>query len=131
MSQHIWEYGINYRGEPYKNKYTIVYDNKTYYYCKDNSVDELKQIRKSRVDNKSETNPAYVTTEIESKIYKESLLKLEIEKLKCDITCDESTISNYKTNIITLGKSLDVNRRKLNGLQDQLKQIQSIEVLME
>ena len=131
MSQHIWEYGRNYRGEPYKNKYTIVYDNKTYYYCKDNSVDELKQIEKSRVDNKSETNPAYVTTEIESKSYKESLLKFEIEKLKCDITCDESSINNYKTTITMVERRIDGNRRRLNGLQDQLKQIQSIEVLME
>jgi flagellar motility protein MotE (MotC chaperone) len=51
MSKHIYECEKSYYdSKPIKNQYTVVYENKTYYYCKVNGTDELKHFTKANED---------------------------------------------------------------------------------
>jgi hypothetical protein len=48
--------------EPCKNVYTIVYENKSYYYCKVNGCDELQAFRKES-ENKRNYNGEFWSTD--------------------------------------------------------------------
>lgn len=57
MSKKIWEYNTYNDASPLV-KYTVVYENKTYYYCKVSGTDDLRKFEKSNV----ETNDRYLVT---------------------------------------------------------------------
>jgi len=50
MQKCIYELTQDYEGRPIKNKYVVVYENKTYFYCKVYGDDELIAVIKSDID---------------------------------------------------------------------------------
>lgn len=50
MPKYIYEYNITAPKIAYSNQMTIVYENKTYYYCKVNGTGQLYSVPKNQVD---------------------------------------------------------------------------------
>jgi len=95
-----------------KNKHTVVYENKKYYYCKVNGSDELKQIIKERVDDDRYKRffSKSQDTEIYDKELEETLRNKTIAKLNRDIKMYESQLIQMSENITRLNRSIESNR---------------------
>lgn len=50
-NRYIWEFGTN-TLNPYIQKYVVIYENKSFYYCKISGSDELTRFRKPDVESK-------------------------------------------------------------------------------
>lgn len=52
MSKYLWEYISEHDVPAHCNKYTVVYENKSFYYYKVNGTDELKRTAKNNIEPK-------------------------------------------------------------------------------
>ena len=96
MSKFIFDYQTIDVKAPYKNKYTVVYENKTNYYCKVTGSDELKSFSKHYL--KSQYATAFL---IESKSNSELLLDSEIKE----------AMQRYELNTLRIKNNHDIEHR--------------------
>lgn len=125
MSKYIFEYGKTYNRNDnkmiFKSKYTVVYENKTYYYCKANGTDELKRITKSDVDT---ANYGYFSSQkdisdIQAELEKQ-LKMCEIARLKEVIVQNEAHINWRKREIENMQKELESSKTRLEKLESEI-----------
>jgi hypothetical protein len=111
MSKCIYEYSTNWDDIPFKNKYTVVYENKTYCYCKVNGDDTLKIIDKTCIGDDKQYSF------VDKKIDIEQATKTkELHKLNKAINQCKNSIDFYHNQII-------IEESKLQHYTDKLKKM--------
>ena len=118
MEKYLWEIEKDKNDMPCKNKYTIVYENATYVYCKVGGMDELRQFSKEKI-GKQNSNGSYLLTYDGNAVNKEFLdrqkQEAEIRKLKRDIGYRETSID-------MANRTIQRSEKELAELQEKLKQ---------
>lgn len=117
MSKYIYEYEETiHTNDPIKNQYTILYENKSYYYCKVNGSDYLKVFTKSEEDVLDRRGCFWSTSEFNLtetlNAYKEKQRLKKIESIKRNITSAE----NQKNLLLSRLDELNKEYEKLTTL---------------
>lgn len=118
MSKYIWEYLYDSGAAGGCNKYTVVYDNKTYYYCKVNGTDELKKISKEFVYDGSTRYFLSKSPELDKNV-KGFETRREIARLKDKIISCDSCINGHITTTAKLTEEKKIAQETLVKLKDQ------------
>jgi hypothetical protein len=107
MAKKIYEFkkvGYNSK-EPCKNVYAVVYENKTYYYCKVNGRDELEMFRKERENKRSGNGEFWNTDDFD---VNEALQIMKQQKKKEDLNYIETRINYAKRELEALEKEKEL-----------------------
>ena len=123
MGKFLWEVTTGNNRELVKNKYTIVYENKSFVYCKVNGTDELKRFYQNKVDNSDFISKNYILTRDEEKINIEifnrnkklrdmNLLEESIISMKCFRDSDLKKIEAYSKRIKVAEEQLEVLKKE-------------------
>lgn len=116
MSKTIFEYNINQYGQPYKGRFTIVYENKTYYYCKVNGTDVLKEINKDLVNTPSSI---YFTDDCDKTIS----LSLQRKSITCEIARLQDARRRVQENIEYYRTGEENSLKELSKIDSQLSEL--------
>jgi len=121
MNQYIWEYDKNYDGLAYCVKHIVVYENKTYYYCKRNGIDRLTEINKESVGT---PNSKYFLTKNPNldKETKQFALEKEIARLKEEIAACDRISNQYSGWAEESRKKKQITQTILESLTKQLEE---------
>lgn len=116
-----------------KNKYPVVYSNKTLYYCKQYGCDELERFYKNRCissekyysileKNKDFYGTIFVDSDDDVQILeipKETILKIEIEDLEKKLAIQENALNYYK-------KEIQRAQKHIEGLALQIQETKKL-----
>ncbi len=117
MIKYIYEYEItsNPKSIAYSNQMTVVYENKTYYYCKVNGTDYLRNILKTNVN----TGDRYFTTKQAN--YDELIKQQEKYRLEKKAKFLQQVVQNYTKSKEQTLKKLSETQKALDTLSGHVR----------
>ena len=115
MAKYIYELKLNKNELLNKDKFTVVYENKTYYYCKINGTDELRAIKKEHITsdfvniNLQLYKHFYTTSDIDVIDFK-GLEKIQEERKK------QKQIKSLESEILKLEEVLNFRKDEMTKM---------------